>query len=157
MTGPRYRRRIGWLPQKQYFKPEGEDSSLNNEIILTLDEAEALRLADVEGLYQEEAAKRMNVSRPTFGRILEIAHRKVADAIVNGKAIKLEGGVVELDENATVALSDAFCVCPKCGFRKPHTPGVPCRAEVCPNCGTPLIREYLHDDISNNRKKRGGE
>lgn len=60
------------------------------QIGLGLDELEALRLADLEGLYQEEAAARMNVSRPTFGRIISEARRKVADAIINGKVLVIE-------------------------------------------------------------------
>ena len=62
---------------------------------MTLDEFEALRLADLEGLYQEQAALQMGVSRPTFSRIVESAHKKVADALVHGKAIRIEGGTVQ--------------------------------------------------------------
>jgi hypothetical protein len=65
-------------------------------VTLTVDEIEALRLTDLEGLYQADAAEKMNVSRQTLGRILESAHRKVADALVNGKALLIEGGTVEL-------------------------------------------------------------
>jgi uncharacterized protein len=61
---------------------------------MSLDEFEAIRLADLDGLYQEEAAKRMKVSRPTFSRIIEIAHKKLADVLVHGKALKVEGGPV---------------------------------------------------------------
>ena len=60
-----------------------------------LDGLEALRLADLEGLYQEEAAKRMGVSRATFARVLTAARQAVSDALVNGKAMAIEGGVVE--------------------------------------------------------------
>jgi len=63
---------------------------------LTVDELEVIRLADLEGLYQEDAAKLMNVSRQTLGRILESAHMKIADALVHGKALSIEGGHVEL-------------------------------------------------------------
>jgi predicted DNA-binding protein (UPF0251 family) len=63
-------------------------------IAMTLDEFEAIRLADLGGLYQEEAAEKMGVSRPTFSRIVESAHRKVADALVHGKALRIEGGPV---------------------------------------------------------------
>jgi predicted DNA-binding protein (UPF0251 family) len=63
---------------------------------LTVDELEAIRLADCECLYQEEAARRMNVSRQTFGRILDAARGKVADAIVHGKALSIQGGPVEI-------------------------------------------------------------
>jgi predicted DNA-binding protein (UPF0251 family) len=68
------------------------------EVLMTLDEFEALRLADLEGLYQEKAAARMGVSRPTFSRIVESAHRKIADALVHGKALRIEGGPVRLGE-----------------------------------------------------------
>jgi predicted DNA-binding protein (UPF0251 family) len=61
---------------------------------MTLDEFEAMRLADLDGLYQEQAAQQMNVSRPTFSRIIESAHRKMADALVHGKALHIEGGPV---------------------------------------------------------------
>ena len=59
------------------------------EIALDADEIEAIHLADLKGLYQEEAALKMRISRQTFGRIIESAHHKVADAIINGKALKL--------------------------------------------------------------------
>ncbi len=63
------------------------------EVNLTLDEFEAIRLADLEGLYQEDAAKKMNISRQTFGNIIESAHKKIADSIVNAKALKIKGGI----------------------------------------------------------------
>ena len=147
MTRPRFRRRIGWLPRLDYFRPDGVDDSNVEEVVLTLDELEALRLADLEGLYQEEAAKRMNVSRQTFGRIIEEAHRKVADAIVNGKAIRIAGGPVEFDENLVSAFD--YCVCPNCGYIKPHERGKPCRFEVCPKCGSHMVRQV--------NIKKGGE
>jgi len=84
------------LPHVAYYKPRGVPLSMLQCIELAVDELESLRLADLEGLYQEEAAQRMNVSRQTFGRILEAAHKKVADALVHGKALSIEGGPVEL-------------------------------------------------------------
>jgi predicted DNA-binding protein (UPF0251 family) len=71
------------------------------EVVLTLDEFEALRLADMEGMYQEQAAGKMNVSRPTFSRIVEQARRKVATALIQGKALRLEGGAVVFRDSAT--------------------------------------------------------
>ena len=65
------------------------------EVNLTLDELEAIRLADLGGLYQEDAAKKMNVSRQTFGNIINSAHKKIADALLNAKALKIEGGNIE--------------------------------------------------------------
>ncbi len=76
--------------ESDYFKPRGIPLSELDEVNLNIDEVEALKLADYEGLYQEEAAKRMNISRATFGRIVEAAHRKIADAIIHGKAVKIE-------------------------------------------------------------------
>jgi len=63
---------------------------------MTLDEFEAIRLADLDDLYQEQAAAKMNISRATFSRIVDSAHRKVAEALVNGKALRIEGGAVEM-------------------------------------------------------------
>jgi predicted DNA-binding protein (UPF0251 family) len=65
------------------------------EVVISLDEFEAVRLADLGGLYQEQAAEQMDVSRPTFSRIIESAHKKIADALVHGKAIRIEGGTVQ--------------------------------------------------------------
>ena len=65
------------------------------EVNLTLDELEAMRLADLAGLYQEDAARKMNISRQTFGNIINSAHKKIADVLLNAKALKIEGGIVE--------------------------------------------------------------
>jgi len=69
---------------------------LLEEIPLTVDELEAVRLADLEGLYQEDAASRMAISRQTFGNIIASAHKKIADCLVNAKALKIEGGAVQI-------------------------------------------------------------
>jgi predicted DNA-binding protein (UPF0251 family)/predicted Fe-Mo cluster-binding NifX family protein len=79
------------------MKPQGVPASSLGEVVLGFDEAEALRLADLEGLYHEAAARSMGVSRQTFGRIIEIARRKVADAILNGRALRIEGGEINLE------------------------------------------------------------
>ena len=98
MPRPRQCRRVGQLPPAAYYKPTGVPLRALEQVELTVDEFEAIRLADMEGLYQEAAAQRMNVSRQTFGRILEAAHKKVADALVNGKALSIEGGSIEVTE-----------------------------------------------------------
>jgi predicted DNA-binding protein (UPF0251 family) len=64
------------------------------EVNLALDELEAIRLADFNGLYQEDAAKKMDISRQTFGNIINSAHKKIADVLLNAKALKIEGGKV---------------------------------------------------------------
>jgi predicted DNA-binding protein (UPF0251 family) len=96
MARPRNCRRVGSMPGSSYFKPRGIPLSSLEEVVLSVDEFEAIRLADLEGLYQEQAAERMKVSRQTFGRIVETARRKVAEALVEGKALKIEGGEVEM-------------------------------------------------------------
>ena len=97
MARPRQCRRVGSMPESNYFKPRGIPLSILEEVILNVDEFEAIRLTDLEGLYQEQAAEKMNVSRQTFGRIIDSAHKKVADVLVGGKALKIEGGDFELD------------------------------------------------------------
>src|SRR4030067_13968 len=96
MARPRNCRRVGCMPQSDYFKPRGIPLSMLEEVVLTIDEFEAVRLADLEGLYQEQAAEKMNVSRQTFGRIIESARKKVAEALVQGKALKIGGGEFEM-------------------------------------------------------------
>jgi predicted DNA-binding protein (UPF0251 family) len=89
MARPPKCRRIGFSPTVTYFKPRGIGMALLEEVSLELDEVEALRLADLESLYQAEAAGRMGVSRQTFAIIVARARRKVADAIIHGKALKI--------------------------------------------------------------------
>ena len=96
------------------FKPAGIPARDLEAIVLALDEMEAVRLADLEGLYQEEAAERMGVSRPTFGRIVESGRRKIADAIVRGKALVIEGGPVHRVRRGASG-------CPRC-TRGPDAP-----------------------------------
>jgi predicted DNA-binding protein (UPF0251 family) len=98
MPRPKCPRHVCGIPDKNYFKPRGIPASDLEEVILTLDEYEAIRLADYEQLYQEEAAGKMNISRQTFGRIIEAAHKKIADVLLNGKALKIKGGEVAFDE-----------------------------------------------------------
>lgn len=89
MTRPKKDRCLLFDPEVLYFKPRGIPLSILEEEELFHDELEALKLHDVDGLDQIEAAKKMNVSQPTFGRILDKAYKKIAIAIVKGKAIKI--------------------------------------------------------------------
>jgi len=89
---PKKTRWVKCLPGERCFRPLCKTAETLEGIYLTIDEFEALRLADLECLKQVEAAKLMKVSRPTFSRIIENARKKVADALVNIKAIKIEGG-----------------------------------------------------------------
>jgi len=126
MARPRNCRRVSLMPGSKYFKPRGIPLTLLEEVILAVDEFEALRLADLEGLYQEKAAERMNVSRQTFGRIIETAHRKVAEALVKGKALKIEGGDFEM-----AAVRKFKCRDCRHSWELPYGTG---RPEGCPSC-----------------------
>ena len=88
MARPCRCRRIRCNPDTNYFKPRGIPLDMLEEINLALDELEAIRLADLEGLYQEDAAKKMNISRQTFGNIVNSAHKKIADVLLNFHSTK---------------------------------------------------------------------
>jgi uncharacterized protein len=90
MSRPKKKRCINCFPNSSYFKPIGIPLYQLKEVVLNLDELEAIRLADYEGFHHEKAAGQMNISRPTFGRILDKARSKVADIIINGKALQIE-------------------------------------------------------------------
>jgi uncharacterized protein len=94
MSRPHKPRIVCQVPMASYFKPRGIPLAFLEEAVLGLDEVEALRLADLEGLDQEDVGDRMGVSRGTVGRLLNRAHRTIADALLCGKALRLEGGPV---------------------------------------------------------------
>jgi uncharacterized protein len=126
MARPKQCRRVGVVPESNYYKPRGIPLSMLEEVVLSIDEFEAIRLADLGGLYQEQAAAKMNVSRPTFGRIIAAAHRKVAEALIMGKALKIEGGAFEM-------ASMRKFMCQDCRHRweLPYGTG---RPNGCPSC-----------------------
>jgi len=90
MSRPKKCRCVNCTPSSSYFKPRGIPLTDLEEVSLSIDELEALCLADYEGRYHEDASQQMKISRATFGRILDTARHKVADALVNGKAVKIE-------------------------------------------------------------------
>ena len=123
MSRPTSTRKICHPPLYKYFTPAGKTVSGKEEIILSLDELEAIRLADHEGFYHEEAANKMGVSRQTFGRIVESGRRKIADAIVSGKAIRIEGGEIYLQGKGTYHCYDCH-----------HSWRMSRRRKGCPHC-----------------------
>ena len=137
MARPRNCRRVGSMPQSDYFKPRGIPLSMLEEVVLTVDEFEAVRLADFEGLYQEQAAGKMRVSRPTFARIVESAHKKVAEALVQGKALKIEGGEFEM-----VSMRKFRCYECQHSWELPYGTG---RPESCPACKSGDIHRAEED------------
>ena len=100
MARPCCPRRIATLPGVVYFKPAGIPLRELEERVLSLDEFEALRLADVDGLPQLDAARLMGISRQTFSRILARARQTVATCLTTGMAVRIEGGVVHLPADA---------------------------------------------------------
>jgi predicted DNA-binding protein (UPF0251 family)/predicted Fe-Mo cluster-binding NifX family protein len=100
MARPPMARILGSAMPSRGFRPYGPSGRGADYVALTFDEAEALRLADLQGLYQQAAAQRMGVSRPTFARIIESARRKTADALLNGKNLRITGGAVAILDKA---------------------------------------------------------
>ncbi len=115
MPRPRKCRRVERPPIFVQFKPQGIPWRGLEKVILSLDEFEAIRLADHEGLEHAEAAERMNISRPTFTRLIETARHKIAQAVVEGAALVIEGGAVRVEGD--------FCRCPRCGAAREHRRG----------------------------------
>lgn len=98
MPRPRLFRRVEGEPAVNYFKPAGIPLSKLKEVVLTIDEFEAIRLKDFEENDQEKSAQKMHISQPTFNRLIRSARKKMAEAIVESKAIKIEGGNYKLSE-----------------------------------------------------------
>lgn len=139
MARPPKERRVEFIPEVRFFKPAGVPMRNIGEISLTIEEIEAIRLKDQEGLTQEECSKKMEISRPTFQRVLTAARVKIADALIDGMAIRFEGGDYRLDEK------DYYC--PECGdnFSRPRAwgrrRGQRGRKLECPECGNDEIED----------------
>jgi len=128
---PRWRR-VAFIPKITYFKPAGVPARNLEQVCLSVEEAEAIRLKDLEGLEQEECARRMNVSRSTFHRVLGSARGKLADALLNGKAIQIEGG------NFEVAVRRFQCLNGH-EWDVPFETMITAPPQACPTCNTPSI------------------
>lgn len=127
MVRPRKNRIVKVNPDVCYFKPRGIPMIDLDEVMLTVDEREAIRLADLLGLSHENAGKQMGVSRATFGRIIQHARKAVADALINGKAINIEGG------HFRIVSDHRIFACRSCNnhWEEPFGTGPPKR---CPSC-----------------------
>jgi predicted DNA-binding protein (UPF0251 family) len=148
MVRPKKRRFVVGEPEVTYFKPRGVQLRKLEETGLTVEELEAIRLKDLEMLDQERCSREMKVSRPTFQRILISARKKIADAVVSGKALRIGGGdyMVGTGKGGR-GMGGGFglgpggeCVCPECKLSVPHKRGVPCYGMKCPKCGKPMTR-----------------
>jgi uncharacterized protein len=148
MVRPKRCRRIASMPGSSLFKPAGIPACSLSEVIVTVDEFEALRLADYEGLYQEQAAERMGVSRQTFGRIVEAAHKKVAQALVEGLALRIEGGEIEMAEMRSFECNECEHV-----WQVPFGTG---RPAGCPCCQSKTFHRAKEVEAGASAGGRGG-
>ena len=153
MSKPKKQRNVQHPPLAVYFKPQGIPLFQLEQIVLNVDEYEALRLVDYEGLNQLDAATQLGISRPTCARIVEQAHKKVAEAITLGKAIRIEGGAFALLKN--------LMRCRDCGkiweATADDTPdGSSTKADeiVCPHCHSAKATD-LGNAVGGFRHRRG--
>ncbi len=130
MPRPKKTRYVAQEPGVTFFKPRGIPLRNLEQVIITVDELEALRLSDFLGLSHEEAGQQLKVSRPTVTRMLAKAHQAIADALVNGKAIKIEGGFYSLNY---------LFRCPQCGHQWSAPENSP-EVQVCLKCDQPVSK-----------------
>lgn len=161
MPRPRKLRRIRAMPGFDLFKPAGVRASDLKQTVISVDEYEAVKLKDFEGIEQTKAAKKMNISQSTFNRLLASARKKISDAIVNGKAIKIEGGDFKMVQprgrgqgtgrgspkgqgrgrmGGFAAGPEGFCICPVCKTKVQKQRARPCNEMQCPECGAMMTR-----------------
>jgi len=162
MPRPKRKRKIFSLPQAEGFKPFGEAINEAEAVELLFEEYEAIKLADYHNLTQEEAAKKMNVSRPTFTRIYEKARKTIALAFVEGKIIVIKGGDIHIDNDYIPHKENhvhyqmgkgGFCICLKCEIRMEHIQGEPCQSRECPQCGERMYRENSYHHLHAGKNK----
>ena len=152
MARPKQPRRVYFEPNATYFKPRGIPLSQLKEICLSVEEFEALRLSECQNIEQKRCAEIMGISQPTFSRILTEARKKVAKGLVDGCAIKIDGGVFKMPgQDGTGPSGRGFgrgrgfggptkCRCPVCGNEQPHIRGQPCAQMKCEKCGSLMVR-----------------
>ena len=162
MVRPRNIRRISFQPDVTYFKPAGIPMINLKETVLNFDELEAIRLIDSEGMEQSKAGKKMKISQSTLSRLLRTGRKKLAEAIINGQAIKIQGGNFKMAVprgrglgmgrgrgfgsggrmgGPLAAGPGGICKCPKCGYEEPQVRGQPCMNKKCPKCQNKMIRK----------------
>ena len=147
MSRPRKCRRVEYLPNVTYFKPAGIPLRTLEEVSMSIEEAEAIRLQDLEGLEQEQGAEKMNISRPTFQRVLTSARQKIADVLLNGKAIRIEGGDFEMTWRRF-----------RCNHGHEWELETPVNElpELCPVCRLPEVQPAGYDQFHRGRGRRHG-
>jgi predicted DNA-binding protein (UPF0251 family)/predicted RNA-binding Zn-ribbon protein involved in translation (DUF1610 family) len=140
---PKRFRRLGQPPRLKGFKPMGVPLSMSESISIQYEEYEALRLADYEGFSHQQAAEKMDVSRPTFTRIYEKVRQKLAKAFAEGKPMIIEGGDVEFDKQ--------WYRCWECNnvFHVPHH-----QKPICTSCNSENV-EHLNESVKQWRRGKG--
>jgi len=171
MVRPRGIRHVSSLPTITYYKPQGIQLSSIGEIVLTIEEFESLKLKDYLGKSENESSESMKISQPTFNRLYNNAKKKLIKAIVEGLAIKIEGGNYKMPNRDGTGPrgmgqngnrrnfgagqgrglgrntqnfgigSGGTCKCPNCDYEITHNIGNPCYTLKCPNCNVNLIRK----------------
>lgn len=168
MSRPRRKRHVHMDPMVTRFSPRKHPHSPGSAVLLLTEELEAIRLADFAELDQKDAAKKMKVPITTFQRTLYSARKKIADALIYGKAIEIKNR----EEVITMPGGDGTgpdgtgpvgpgrgagrgrgrqpggygfgpggnCLCPSCNTKVPHQRGVPCYQMECPKCKTKMVR-----------------
>jgi predicted DNA-binding protein (UPF0251 family) len=139
MVRPQKNRRVAFNPEISYFKPRGIPMMQLEEVRLTVDEREAIRLSDLLGMSHEEAGRCMGVSRATFGRIIQNGRRAIADALINGKAINVEGG------NYRIVTERRIFKCNGCNHVWEEQKGTG-RPRQCPVCKQNDLHRILQDE-----------
>lgn len=109
MARPRKWRKVCSLPESTHFGPLDTESNVEQFIVITIDEYETIRLIDLQGLTQEECANQMHIARTTVQRIYSDARRKIADYLINGKILKIEGGDYKICNGSTNSCGDGSC------------------------------------------------
>jgi predicted DNA-binding protein (UPF0251 family) len=147
-------RRVSSIPLVNYFKPAGAPMASLEEVQLLIEEAEAIRLKDFEKLEQGKCAEEMNISQSTFSRLLDSARQKIADALLNGKAIRIEGGNYEMAVRRFRCLQGHE-------WEVPFETMISAPPENCPECDTlsimPLFPPGMHrGGRGRGRRFRGG-
>ena len=158
MPRPKRTRRIFFQPDVIYFKPAGIPMRHLKERVLSFDEIEAIRLIDCEEMEQRKAGEKMKISQSTLSRLLKEGRKKLADAIINGQAIKIQGGNFKMVQptgrgrgrgmgmgrgrmGGLAAGPGGECICPNCGTKTVHQISIPCYQQECPKCGSNMTRE----------------
>jgi uncharacterized protein len=161
MPRPFRNRMISYEGDFFHFVPRGIRNFKEN--LLSVDEFEAVRLIDLEEVDQKKAAEKMEISQPTLSRILKSARKKISDAVINGKSIKISGGKYKmvLSEESDFKQGNGrglglglrgrmqgfskgpggICKCPNCGQEFPQIRGQPCNKRKCLKCGSFMVRK----------------